>query len=241
MAFKHGSKAKIYMGGTGLGDDVSGFIRSVSQTSELDTASIDVMGGSYKQSVTGLLGASMSLQGYIDGSAGGSDELFGPDGAFQSVDRVNMIYLPQGGTAGSAGYGMAAWSTSFELSTDIGDAGTFSVNLQSDVGLERGILAHAFQAEGAGGTSPSAATGWDYGTQTTDGGWAYLIVNSASSLAVTLSSSTSTNGTYTTFATFTTTSVKGSQRLSIAPTTIERYIRCVWTGTGTFAVLFGRK
>ena len=241
MAFKHGSKARIYVGGTGLGDDISPYVRSVTNSSELDTASVDVMGGTYKQSVTGLLGASLSLQGYIDGAAGASDAIFGPSGAFQSSTKENVIYMPQGNTGGEFGYGMNSWETSYEMTTDVGDAGQWTANFQSDVGLQRGMLVHAYQAEGAGGTAPSVSTGWDYTAQSTLGGWAYLITNTAASLAVTLSSSTATNGTYNTFATFTTTSVKGSEYIPIATTTIERFIRCVWTGTGTFAVLFGRK
>ncbi|MCU0297752.1 MAG: hypothetical protein MUF33_04430 [Candidatus Nanopelagicales bacterium] len=238
MPFMHGSKAKVFLNGR----DVSGFVRSVSAASELDTASVDVMGGTYKQSVTGLLGANVNLQGYIDGAAGASDELFGPAGAFQSTNYAYLLYAPQGNVEGSFGYGYAAWPNSYEMTTDVGDAGSFSWGAMSDVGLERGRLVHAYEAEGAGGTNPSVSTGFDDGAATTAGGSAYLMVGaSAASLAVTLSSATTTNGTYTTFATFSTTSVAyNQQRLVIAPTTINQFVRCVWTGTGTFAVLFHR-
>jgi hypothetical protein len=241
MAFAHGSKAKIYMNGY----DVSPFTRSVSQASELDTASVDVMGGTYKQSVTGLLGATLNVSGFVDGAAAGSDVLFGPGGAFQTTTKSQVLYIPQGNTGGNMGYGMDAWESTYEVTTDIGDAGTFSAAFQSDVGLDGGMLVHAYQNEAAPGTAPSVSTGWQYGGgATTNGAVGYLMVGSAAaSLAVTISSATATNGTYTTHLTFSTTSTPYTwQRSTVAVgTTINQFIRCVWTGTGTFAVLFARK
>jgi hypothetical protein len=238
MAFMHGSKAKVYLNGR----DVSGYVKSVSQAAEIDTASVDVMGSTYKQSVTGLVGANINIGGYIDGAAGASDELFGPGGAFQSTNYAYMIFAPQGNVDGAYGYQYACWPNAYELTTDVGDAGQFTWGAQSDVGLERGLIAHAYAVEGAGGTKPSVSTGYSEPAATTLGGTALLSVGAAAaSLAVTLSSSTTTNGTYTTFATFTTTSTAyAQQRLVIAPVTINQFVRCVWTGTGTFAVLFKR-
>lgn len=241
MAFAHGSKAKIYLNGY----DVSPFTRSVGLSSELDTASVDVMGGTYKQSVTGLLGATLNVSGYIDGAAAGSDALFGPAGAFQTTTKSQVLYLPQGNTGGSFGYGMDSWESTYEQTTDIGDAGTFSSTFQSDVGLDGGMLIHAYGNEAAGGTSPSPTTGYQYGGgATTNGAVAYLMVGSAAaSLAVTVSSANATNGTYTTHVTFSTTSTPYTWQRSTVNTgvTINQFIRCVWTGTGTFAVLFARK
>lgn len=240
MAFKHGSKAKLYLDGY----DVSGYTRSISQSSELDTASVDVMGGTYKQSVTGLLGASINIGGYIDNTATvGQDPVF--QSAFVATAQTDLIYMPQGNTAGDMGYGMRAWPNNYELTTDIGDAGTFSWGAQSDVGLDGGMLIHAYGNEAAGGTAPSAATGFSYGTgATTNGATAYLLVGSAAaSLVVSISSATATNGTYTVHGTFGTTSTPYTTERILINTgvTINQFIRCVWTGTGTFAVLFSRK
>jgi hypothetical protein len=236
MAFKHGSKAKLYLNGF----DASGYTRSISQSSELDTASVDVMGGTYKQSVTGLLGANFTVQGYIDNTATiGQDPVFG--GAFVQATQSDLIYMPQGNTAGSMGYGLRCWPNSYEMTTDIGDAGTFSWGAQSDVGLDGGMLIHAYGNEAAGGTSPSGSTGWSYGTgATTAGAAAYLLVGSAaSSLVVSISSATATDGVYTTHVNFNSTSTPYTTQAT--GVTLNQYIRCVWTGSGTFAVLFSRK
>jgi len=129
MAFKHGSKATFSLDQFTPATLValSTYISSISFPLEMDTASIDVMGGTYKQSVTGLAGGTISLQGKYDPTldAHMNGILFGVTGGAS----VSFQYEPQGGS--TPRYSGECWLTSYEVSTDVGDAGSWSATLQT--------------------------------------------------------------------------------------------------------------
>jgi hypothetical protein len=128
MAFKHGSKATFRIdNNAGTLQDLSAYISSISMPFEIDTASIDVMGSTYKQSVTGLAGGQISIQGKFDPipDAHFNGILFGITGNA----TVSFEYKPQGGS--SPVYTGECWLTSYEATTDVGDAGSFSAQLQT--------------------------------------------------------------------------------------------------------------
>ena len=128
MAFKHGSKATFRLdGNAGTLVDLSTYISSVGMPFEMDTASVDVMGGTYKQSVTGLAGGTISLQGKFDPTldAHMNGILFGITGGA----TVSFEYKPQG--TASPVYTGECWLTSYEITTDVGDAGSWSASLQT--------------------------------------------------------------------------------------------------------------
>jgi hypothetical protein len=134
MAFKHGSKATFSLdNNAGTLQPLSTYISSISFPEEMDLASIDVMGGTYKQSVTGLAGGSISLQGKYDPTldAHMNGILTGTTGGAS----VSFSYWPQG--AGGPVYTGECWLTSYEVSTDVGDAGTWSANLQTTGTISR--------------------------------------------------------------------------------------------------------
>jgi len=134
MAFKHGSKATFRLdNNAGSLQDLSTYISSVGMPFEMDTASIDVMGGTYKQSVTGLAGGSISLQGKFDPvlDAHMNGILFGITGGAS----VSFEYKPQGGS--SPVYTGECWLTSYEVTTDVGDAGSWSATLQTTGTISR--------------------------------------------------------------------------------------------------------
>lgn len=131
MAFSHGSKAKISVdNAAGTLTDISSYVSSIGMPQSLDTASVDVMGSTSKQSVTGLSEGTVTLDGKFDPTL---DALM--DGIKYGLTAGGMItirYDPQGNSAtGLPRYTMEAWLTSYEVSTDVGDAAswtaTFSV------------------------------------------------------------------------------------------------------------------
>jgi hypothetical protein len=139
MAFRHGSKAVFRLdNNAGSLQDLSAYISSISMPFEMDTASIDVMGGTYKQSVTGLAGGSISLQGKFDPvlDAHMNGILFGITGGAS----VSYQYDPQGATTGLPRYSGEAWLTSYEATTDVGDAGSWSAQLQTTGTITRGTV-----------------------------------------------------------------------------------------------------
>lgn len=233
MAFTHGSKAKVLLNGY----DISGYVKSVGVSGSLDTASVDVLGSTAKQSVTGLLDGQFTMDGYYDGASGAIDEVMT---SAMGVTLDNVFYCPQGyATIGLPVYGFEAHNASYEVNTDIGDAASWSSTFASNVGTERGVLQHPFQAEVAGGNT----TGIDYGsTSTTNGGVIYLQATAAATLAVKLQDSAdNTAWADVSGAAFTTVSSgRSAQRVAFTGT-VRRYTRILWTGTGTFAVSFVRK
>lgn len=231
MAFTHGSKAKVFLNGY----DLTGYTTNVAQSGSADTADVSVLGNTAKAYVLGLQDGTMSLSGVLDGAAGQGDEILSGAIAAQAA-ADNALYLPQGNVLGLPAYGMDSWQTAYEVTADVGDAAKWSASLQSNVGTERLLVHHIFQAEGAGGNS----TGVDYGSvSTTNGGVAYLHATAGASLIVKVQDSAD-NSTFADIGTFTTLNARGFQRLAIAGT-VRRYTRCLWTGTGTFVMAFGRK
>lgn len=230
MAFQHGSKAKVLLNGY----DISGFTKSVSMSGSVDTAEVSVLGNTAKQYVPGLMDATLSLDGAIDGAAGAGDEIL--NAAF-TVATDGLLYLPQGyGSVGQPALGFDGNVVSYELNTDVGDAGTWSASMQSTVGFERGVLLHPYQAEGAGGNS----TGYDQTTvSTTAGGVGVVSAASGTTLVVKIQDSAD-NISFADILTFTTINARSYQRQVIAGT-VRRYVRCLWTGTGTFAASFVRR
>jgi hypothetical protein len=232
MAFSHGSKAKVLLNGY----DVSNFVKSASFSGSLDTAETSVMGNTSKQFVTGLLDGSMSLDGYFDGATGAIDEIMN---SATSVTTDGIMYFPQGyATLGLPVFGFDANTSSYEVSTDVGDAATWSAQFSSNVGTERGLLHHIFQAEVAGGNT----TGIDYGAVSTlNGGAIYMQASAAATLALKLQDSADNSAwADVSGAAFTTVSARSYQRVAFTGT-VRRYTRFLWTGTGTFAASFVRK
>lgn len=233
MAFSHGSKAKGLLNGY----DLSSYLRGISFSGSLDTADASVMGLTSKQYVTGMLDANLSLDGVFDGAAGAQDEII--SGIFDaSTVADQFVYCPQGyATLGQPAYGFEGNKNAYEVSTPIGDVASWTAGIQSNVGWERGIILHPYQAEGAGGNT----TGVDQTASTSNGASAYLQVASGALLAVKVQDSAD-NSVWADVAglTFSTLSTRGFQRLAVTGT-IRRYVRVLWTGTGTFAVSFNRK
>lgn len=232
MAFSHGSKAKVLLNGY----DISGYVKSAGFSGSLDTAETSVMGSTAKSFVTGLLDATVNLSGYFDGATGALDEIMN---SASGVASDGIIYCPQGyATYGYSAWGFDANTSSYEITTDVGDAATWSSTFSSNMGFERGVLIHEYKNESVGGQS---ATGINQTASSTNGGVLYMQASTAASLIVKLQDSAD-NSSFAdvTNAVTTVTSTRSFQRVSFSGT-VRQYVRCLWTGTGTFAASFARK
>lgn len=136
MAFGHGSKAKFRLdNNAGTLTDLSNYTSGVSMPRSVDTAEVSVLGNTAKQYVPGLEDATLSVDfredpvvdAHLDGIK------FGITGGAS----VTFQYDPQGSTSGLPRFGGECWLTSFELNTDVGDAGTISASFQITGGVTR--------------------------------------------------------------------------------------------------------
>lgn len=227
MSFSHGSKAKVLLNG----NDLSDYIKGVGSNNSLDVADVSVLGNTAKQYVTGLLDAQVSLDGVFDPVA----EEWLSDMMADRDNLVVMTYYPQGFAAGGPAWGYQGWITSFDVNTPVGDAATFTSQMQSSSGYERGVSLHPLQAEVSGGNT----TGQNNGAASAAGGVGFLQATAASSLAVKIQDSAD-NSSWADILTFNSLSAAGQERKEMTGT-VRQYVRALWTGSGTFAASFTRK
>ena len=229
MAFNHGSKARALLNGF----DVSAYLSSMAMAGSMETADVSVMGNTAKQFVTGLMAASITFDGKFDPAE--DVVLAAAMSAGASYDE--LLYFPSGyGTIGNSVYGFEGFNTAYNIDTSVSDAAKWTGTLESTTGFERGALLHPYQAEVAGGNS----TGFDQTTvSTTNGGVGFLNASAGATLIVKIQDSAD-NSAFADILTFSTLSAAGAQRSVIAGT-VRRYVRCLWTGTGTFAASFVRR
>ncbi len=239
MAFKHGSKAKVYANGY----DLSGFLKQFSVSAKADAHEASTFGDTAKDYIAGLKDATLSAEGVYDGATGAIDAILE---AALGDDSSIWTYFPQGESAvGDDGYGFDAVTTGYEVSTPVNDVAVISTEAQGKTGAERVDSLHPLGAE----TVTGNGTSLDNTASSTNGGAAYLQVTAASgttpSLTVKIQHSTD-NSTWVDLITFTAVTAANQAERKAVTGNVNRYIRATWTisGTGpnfTFSVAFGRK
>jgi len=242
LAFKHGSKARVYANGY----DLSAYLKNFSVSGEAETHDVTTFTATAKKYIPGLKDATLSADGVYDGDTGGIDEIMQ---AALGQDKSIWTYFPQGEVAvGDAGYGFDAIENSYEIETPVDDVAVVSAEAQSKVGQERVLTYHPLSQETANGNSTSI----DNGSSSTAGGIGYLQVVDLSGTSPTLdvtiqhSDDDGVTDPWSAVCTFTqVTAAHSSERKEITGT-VKRYTRAVWTLGGTspsatFSVAFGRK
>lgn len=133
MAFGHGKDADFYLTVSGTERDLSAYLTSAGLPLALDQADVSAFGNDWKQYVAGLKDSAIPLEGNYDPT---------PDGyihtAFAAGTGCAWKYFPQGSATGRIYYTGTAVVTSYEISTDIGDAGKVSAELQNSGTISRG-------------------------------------------------------------------------------------------------------
>lgn len=139
MAFVHGKKSvfKIDDSGGSL-QDISAFCEEVSLSRDIETAEVTTFGDDAKEYITGLTDATVSLSGKFDsGTASAIDPVL--SGILGSASTVSWAYRISSDSIGATNpeYQGEGILTSYEVSGTVGDAVTFSAEIQCTGAITR--------------------------------------------------------------------------------------------------------
>jgi predicted secreted protein len=141
MAFIHGKKSVFKIdNAAGTLTDISAFCEEVSLPRSIETAETTTFGNDAKTYITGLTDATVSLSGKFDaGSASAVDAVL--SGILGSASTVSWAYRVNSASVSSTNpeYQGEGIVTSYEVTGSVGDAVTFSAELQCSGAIVRAI------------------------------------------------------------------------------------------------------
>jgi hypothetical protein len=225
----HGKKTKVFFNSY----DLTEYFDNANPSINADTAEVSTFGSTSKKYIAGLKDATLSLEGFFDGSAAAVDEVM--EAAFGSEGNEVSVY-PEGDVAGKAGYAMQAIETAYSPTETVDGACRISAAVQSSgTGAERVISLHALGEEDDDWTSSVL----DNGASSSDGGSAYLHVTDATgTVEVKIQHSSDDFSSDTTdLASFAAVSGATSERVSFTGS-VKRYVRAVATIAGGETITF---
>jgi predicted secreted protein len=133
MPFIHGKSSKFSIDNSaGSLTDISTYCDEVSLSRDIETAEVTAFGNSAKAYITGLTDGSISISGKFDGTAStGIDAIL--SGILGQAATVSWEYQPNNAAVGVSnpkftGEGIV---TSYEVSGSVGDAVTWSAEIQA--------------------------------------------------------------------------------------------------------------
>lgn len=133
MAFIHGKNSKFSIDNSaGTLTDISAFCEEVSLSRDIETAEVTAFGNSAKAYITGLSDGTISISGKFDGTAStGIDAVL--SGVLGQNATVSWEYQPNNAAVGVSNpkYSGEGILTSYEVSGSVGDAVTWSAEIQS--------------------------------------------------------------------------------------------------------------
>lgn len=238
--FRHGKSTRIYVDAY----DFSGYFNTASASTNVDTAETSAFGDSAKSYIVGHTDGTVSLGGMFEGTAStGTDQYF--ESVLGASTKQKVIIANEGHVLGGRIVALESDTTSYEVSSPIGDVVQASVEFQASEGVGHGVLVSNGSAISATGTG----TGVDNGASTLNGGVGFLSVpantrNGNITVKIQHSADNSTFADLVTFATVTA-STPTSERIEVTGT-INRYLRVSYTvagstGTATPVVAFTRR
>src|SRR5512139_2938602 len=127
MAFRHGSKAALTVNAGAL----AAFLDNVDFSTDLDVADTTTFGATWKTSVAGVPGGTISFSGIYDPTAStGPGAILFP--LVTAGTAVTVLFYPGGNVAGQALYTMTNGGivTSYNESSPVGGAVTFNGTIQ---------------------------------------------------------------------------------------------------------------
>lgn len=134
MAFGHGSKAYFAVDDSGdVLRNLSTYLTSAGLPMTADTAEVSTLGSTSKAYVPGLKDATIPLEGPWDATV--DSYLAG----ILALEK-DFEYGPAGNTGGFVKYSGRAILTSYEVSTGVDDAQTFSAEFQVTGNVTRGTF-----------------------------------------------------------------------------------------------------
>lgn len=243
MSFTPGRNAKV------LADqyDLSPYFQASDLDASVTLLPVTVYGDTAKKTIPGLADGTYGLQGLWDGGASAVDAIL--SAALGSAGGEIITVGPEGFAVGTRIKQLLSRMSNYKISLPHDGVVGTSASLQSDGGIDRGVSLHTLAAETATGNSASV----DNAAASTNGGVAHLHLTAVTavggdSLVVKVQHSTndSTWVDLVTFATLTTSLTK--ERVVVAAgTTVNRYLRGLWTKGGvgspsyTFHIGFSRR
>jgi hypothetical protein len=235
MAFVHGKNTDVYCNGY----DLTAYITSIETPQTADTAEVSTFGLTSKAYIAGQKDATISVEGYYDGTADAIDDVLN---TALGQAQTEWTWYPESDTFENVGYAMQTVNTSHNVSSDIGDATSISSEGQSIIGRERVISLHALSQESSSGSS----SGNDNGASSSNGGSAFIHATDVTGTVEVIIEHDTDAGfaTAATLASFTAISSDHvSERITFSGT-VNRYVRATWTMGGgedlTFQIGFNR-
>lgn len=141
MAFIHGKKSVFKIDNVaGTLTDISAFCEEVSLSRDIETAEVTTFGNDSKAYITGLTDATVSISGKFDaGSASAVDTVL--SALIGSASTVSWAYRVNSASTSATNpeYQGEAIMTSYEVSGSVGDAVTFSAELQCTGAITRAV------------------------------------------------------------------------------------------------------
>jgi predicted secreted protein len=139
MAFVHGKKAVFKIDNVGgTLTDISAFCEEVSLPRSIETAEVTTFGDDAKEYITGLSDATISISGKFDaGNASAVDAVL--TGILGSASTVSWAYRVNSASTSATNpeYQGEGILTSYEISATVGDAVTFSAEVQCTGAITR--------------------------------------------------------------------------------------------------------
>lgn len=131
--FQHGKSTVLKVDDSGATPrDISDSVSSVTWPREVDATETTSFGSNQRTYIVGLANSTVSVEGYFDATVDGY--LAGIVGGAAGT----IEYGPQGSTSSNIKYTGEAILTSYELSSGVGDAVTFSAEFQITGAVTRG-------------------------------------------------------------------------------------------------------
>ena len=141
MAFVHGKKSVFKIDDVaGSLTDISSFCEEVSLSRDIETAETTTFGNDAKTYITGLTDATISVSGKFDaGSASAVDPVL--SGVLGSASTVSWVYRANSASTSSTNpeYQGEGIVTSYEITGSVGDAVTFSAEVQCTGAITRAV------------------------------------------------------------------------------------------------------
>lgn len=139
MPFIHGKKSVFKIDNSaGSLTDISAFCEEVSLSRSIETAEVTTFGDDSKEYITGLSDATVSLSGKFDaGNASAIDPIL--SGILGAASTVSWAYRVNSASTSSTNpeYQGEGILTSYEVSAPVGDAVTFSAEIQCSGNITR--------------------------------------------------------------------------------------------------------
>ena len=143
-SFIHGKDAVVYQDG----NDLTGYLRSLTNSAEVETAESTTFADDDKTYITGVADATISAEGLFDATFDGNiNSLLG-----SGTKSVWSIY-PAGDAVGNVGRGYSLDVTKAERTASVGDVVMVTLEGQSSVGTEAITSHHALAERTASGTA----------------------------------------------------------------------------------------